>query len=494
MHAMPDTVRVRFAPSPTGEPHLGNIRSALFNWLFARSSGGSFIVRIEDTDQNRKVDGATEALLDSLRWLGLDWDEGPGVGGPYGPYVQSERLATYEEHSERLIAGGRAYRCYCTPEQLAAMRKQQQAEGRPQGYDRRCRELTEGERSERAAENPSPVVRFKMPLSGQIAVPDFVRGEVVFDASLLDDFVLLKSDGFPTYHLANVVDDHLMEITHVMRAEEWLPSAPRHQELYAALGFEMPTLVHLPIILGPDRSKLSKRHGATSALWYRDEGYLADAMVNFLARLGWSLDDSTEVIGRGDLVGKFSLDRILASPAVFDRQKLDWLNGVYIRELPLDELCRELTPFLEAGLPASVARPIDRDYLARIVPLERERLHTLAEASEMLSFFFVDDPGVAAGLPPKGMSEAEARVALERSLALAESSSAWDAASLEGAYRALADEVGVKTGQLFGAIRAAITGRTAAPPLFDTMAVLGRDRCVARMRRAIESLGDAVLK
>ena len=333
-----------------------------------------------------------------------------------------------------------------------------------------------------------------MPLSGQIAVPDFVRGEVVFDASLLDDFVLLKSDGYPTYHLANVVDDHLMAITHVMRAEEWLPSAPRHQELYAALGFEMPTLVHLPIILGPDRSKLSKRHGATSALWYRDAGYLADAMVNFLARLGWSLDDSTEVIGRGELVDKFSLDRILASPAVFDRQKLDWLNGVYIRELPLDELCRELTPFLEAGLPASVARPIDRDYLARIVPLERERLHTLAEAPEMLSFFFVDDPGVAAGLPPKGMSVAEARAALERSLALAESSPAWDATSLEGPYRALADEVGVKTGQLFGAIRAAITGRTAAPPLFDTMAVLGRDRCVARMRRAIESLGDAVLK
>ena len=492
--SMADSVRVRFAPSPTGEPHLGNIRSALFNWLFARASGGTFIVRIEDTDQARLVEGAMDAILDSLRWLALEWDEGPGVGGPYGPYVQSERkaLGIYEEHAQRLLDSGRAYYCYCLPERLDAMRKEQQAAGRSPGYDRRCRDLTEVEREGRLAENPHPVVRFKMPISGEIVVDDAVRGEVKFNAALLDDFVLLKSDGFPTYHLANVVDDHLMEISHVMRAEEWLPSAPRHQELYGALGFDMPQLVHLPIILGPDRAKLSKRHGATSALHYRDEGYLSDAMVNFLARLGWSLDDSTELISRGDLVEKFSLDRILANPAVFDLEKLDWYNGVYIRDLSLEALGDELVPFLEdpqRGLPANVARPIDRDYLLRIMPLERERLKKLSEASEMLSFFFVEQPELEAGaLVQKGMDVGGTRAALTRTLTLAEGAAAWDADALEGPYRALAEELGVKTGQLFGTIRVAITGRTAAPPLFETMAVLGRDRCLTRMRYALAAL------
>ena len=481
------SVRVRYAPSPTGEPHVGNIRSALFNWLFARSVGGTFIVRIEDTDQARLVPGSLDAILEALEWLGLDWDEGPGKDGPHGPYVQSERqaLGIYGEQADRLVAEDKAYPCYCTPARLDEMRKAQQARGESPRYDHRCRDLSAAERAASAAENPKPVVRFKMPLEGEIVVHDLVRGDVSFDAALLDDFVLLKSDGFPTYHLANVVDDHLMEISHVMRAEEWLPSAPRHQELYNALGYEMPQLVHLPIILGPDRAKLSKRHGATSALYYRDAGYLPQAMFNFLALLGWSLDDATDVISRDELVARFSIERILASPAVFNAEKLDWFNGVYIRGMSLDELTDAVLPWLETGLGTS----IDRDYLMRIIPLERERLRKLSDAPEMLSFFFAQQPAVdPQKLVSKGMDRAATQGALKEALAVAEGAGAWTAEALEPAYRALAEKLGVTTGGLFGAMRVAVTGRTAAPPLFDTMAVLGRDRCLARLRYALEAL------
>ena len=366
------TVRVRYAPSPTGEPHVGNIRSALFNWLYARHAGGSFIVRIEDTDQSRLVPGAMDAILDALSWLGLDWDEGPGKDGAYGPYVQSERLPLYQEHAERLVAEGKAYLCYCSEERIDQVRREKQAKGDRSGYDRRCRDPIEAEKAK--AENPNPVVRFKTPLEGSSTVDDFVRGPVTFDVSLLDDFVLLKSDGFPTYHLANVVDDHAMEITHVMRAEEWLPSAPRHQMLYEALGYDMPHLVHLPIILGPDRAKLSKRHGATSVLQFRDDGYLPDAMLNFLALLGWSLDETSELFSRDELIEHFTLERILSSSAVFNHEKLDWFNGVYIRRMGDAELADAITPWLDSeagGLPRerSSGRPrlslLDRSAGAR---------------------------------------------------------------------------------------------------------------------------------
>ncbi len=492
---MTKPVRVRFAPSPTGEPHIGNIRSALFNWLFARSSGGTFILRIEDTDQARLVPGALEAILEGLRWLDLEWDEGPGKDGPYGPYIQSERQAQgiYQHHAGWLVEQGKAYPCYCTPERLDAMRKAQQAAGRSPGYDRRCRYLTPAEREECAKANPNPVIRFAMPTEGKETVHDLVRGDVEFDLSLLDDFVLLKSDGFPTYHLANVVDDHLMEISHIMRAEEWLPSAPRHQELYKAFGFDMPFMVHLPIILGPDRSKLSKRHGATSILQYKADGFLPDAMVNFLALLGWSLNDSTDVISRDELVKHFSLERIVPSPAVFNMDKLEWFNGVYIREMPPEKLAEAIVPWLEQSeeIPTS-AKPIDRAYLLRIIPLERERLKRLSEAPPMLSFFFEEQPAVVpAQLVQKGTDAGTTRLALERALATAEAIDDWSAASLEPAYRALAEDLGLKTGQLFGAIRVAITGRTAAPPLFETMDVLGRERCLKRLRHAVAALPAA---
>ena len=484
------TVRVRYAPSPTGDPHIGNIRSALFNWLYARHTGGTFIVRIEDTDRARMVEGSVETILDALRWLGLDWDEGPGSQTPYGPYVQSERLALYKEHANWLVAEGKAYNCYCTPERLDAVRKERQKAHLPTGYDRRCLDQDEAKKAQEENPNP-PVVRFRMPTEGNVTVHDFVRGEVTFDVSLLDDFVLLKSDGYPTYHLANVVDDHLMEISHVMRAEEWLPSAPRHLLLYDAFGYEMPELVHLPLILGPDRSKLSKRHGAASVLEFREMGYLPDALVNFLALLGWSLDEASEVFTKDDLVRHFTPERIVASPAVFNIEKLDWFNGLYIRGMADEALADALIPWLEDeehGLPAS-ARPVSREYLATIVPLERERLKRLADAPEMLSFFFEERLTYdTAQLVPKGLDSDGARSALGEALATAKSTDNWSVAALETAYRALAERLGVMTGQLFGAMRVAVTGRTAAPPLFDTLAVLGKERSVSRLRAALDVL------
>ena len=482
------TVRVRYAPSPTGEPHVGNIRSALFNWLFARSMNGKFIVRIEDTDQGRLVPGALDSILNALEWLGLDWDEGPEKDGGFGPYVQSQRLHIYREHADWLIQQDKAYYCYCSSERLAEMRTMQQSKGQRPGYDRHCRQKGGDKINESA--NP-PVIRFKMPYSGTITVSDYVRGDVSFEANLLDDFILMKSDGFPTYHLANIVDDHLMEISHVMRAEEWLPSAPRHQELYKAFGYEMPCLVHLPIILGPDRSKLSKRHGATSVLQFRDTGYLPEAMVNFLALLGWSLDDSTEIFSINDLIQHFSIDRILASPSVFNHEKLDWFNGQYIRQLNNQDLAQAVLPWLIDGSSknSSFYKAVNIEYLESIVPLERERLKVLSEAPELFSFFFNDDLGYDKNqLIQKGMDLVSTKTALNAAYDLINNADNWDIETLENAFRLLAQTLEIKTGQLFGSIRVAITGRTAAPPLFDTIHALGKQRCIERIHKAKECL------
>ena len=486
---MSDSVRVRFAPSPTGIPHVGNIRTALFNWLFARHHGGSFIVRIEDTDVTRRVEGAEEAILDSLRWLGLDWDEGPGAGGDYGPYFQSQRLEIYRGVAQQLVEQGDAYFCYCSPERLEEMRREQVERKEPPGYDRRCRSLAEEEQAAHEAQGLTPVVRFKTPLERKIKFQDLIRGAVVFEAGTIDDFVLLKSDGYPTYHLANVVDDHLMKVSHVLRADEWLSSTPRHILLYEALGYEPPAFAHLPMILGPDRAKLSKRHGATSIIEYRDQGYLPEAMVNFLALLGWSLDDKTELMSREELVQNFSIERIGKTGAIFSQEKLGWMNGVYVRQLSTEELVARAMPFLDSGLPETVKRPISRDYVRQIVPLIQERVRVLGEVSELAAFFFVDELDYdVALLLEKGMNREKAVVALERSKERLAGCS-FDASSLEGVLRPLAVELGLKTGELFGLLRVAVTGRTAAPPLFQTMAVLGRERCLRRIAGALGRLG-----
>ncbi len=490
---MEPPVRVRYAPSPTGFPHVGNIRTALFNWLFARHHGGKFIVRIEDTDQARTVPGALEAILDGLRWLGLDWDEGPEVGGDYGPYWQSERLPRYREAAERLIAQGDAYYCYCSSERLGEIRQAQAARKEQTGYDRHCRDLTPAEREKEAeklaAEGRAPVVRFKVPLEGSTTFEDIIRGRIEFENTNLDDFVLLKSDGFPTYHLANIVDDHEMQISHVLRAEEWVSSTTRHLLLYRALGYTPPKFAHLPMILGPDHAKLSKRHGAVSITDYRTEGYLPETMVNFLALLGWALDDKTEIFSAAELVAHFSLERVGKSAAIFNREKLDWMNGTYIRGLGLEELVREVMPFLERGLPETVTRPVSEEYVRQLMPLVQERINTLAEAAGYADFFFLDELDYEApSLIGKKMTiqtTLEAIEAAREKLTVLES---FDHDSLEGALRPLAEQLQLKAGQLFSPLRVATTGRTAAPPLFETMAVLGKVRCLKRLGAAVERL------
>jgi len=488
---MANPVRVRYAPSPTGYPHVGNIRTALFNWLFARHHGGSFIVRIEDTDVTRKVKGTVEAILEGLSWLGLDWDEGPEVGGRFGPYFQSQRLEIYREAAERLVSQGDAYYCYCSSQRLEEMRAEHVRDKQPLGYDRHCRNLSREEQSREEAGGITPVVRFKTPLEGQTRFSDLIRGEVVFENNTIDDFVLLKSDGYPTYHLANVVDDHLMEISHVLRAEEWLSSTPRHLFLYQALGFEPPQFAHLPMLLGADRAKLSKRHGAVSITDYREQGYLPEAMVNFLALLGWSLDDKTELLSRQELINNFSLERVSRTAAIFNRDKLNWMNGVFLRELSHEDLLQKIMPFLESGLPKEVNRPISKEYVSRIVPLTRERINTLAEAATYANFFFLDkleyDASLLIGKKMTIETTLKALKAAQEKLSLLES---FDHDLLEGTLRPLADELGLNAGQLFSPLRVATTGRTAAPPIFETMVVLGKERCLERIRVAIEKLGN----
>jgi glutamyl-tRNA synthetase len=486
---MTTPIRVRFAPSPTGFPHVGNIRTAMFNWLLARHTGGRMILRIEDTDVARRVEGAVHNIMEGLRWLGLDWDEGPDVGGDYGPYYQSERLELYKQAAERLVEQGDAYYCYCSPQRLEELRAGQVKRKEPPGYDRLCRDLTKEERARREAEGITPVVRFKTPLEGQTSYEDVIWGKVVVDNSTLDDFVLLKSDGYPTYHLANVVDDHAMKISHVIRAEEWISSTPRHLLLYQAFGFEPPLYVHHPMILGPDRAKLSKRHGAVSILDYRDMGYLPQTMLNFLSLIGWSLDDKTEIMSRQELVDNFSLERIGKTGAIFNKDKLDWMNGVYIRSLTADEFFEAAQPYLMDDMEAGKAVIAEEDYVRSVLPLVQERARTLVEVVELTGFFFAEELAYDAGLLiGKNMDKAATARALKAAQEKLTPLSRFDADSLEAVLRPLAPELGLKTGQLFGVLRVAVTGRTAAPPLFATMAVLGRDRCMKRIAAALKML------
>jgi glutamyl-tRNA synthetase len=484
---MDKPVRVRYAPSPTGFPHVGNIRTALFNWLWARHTGGKFLVRIEDTDTARTVPGSVDSILESLRWIGLDWDEGPEVGGPHEPYFQSQRLQIYQEITDKLLKEGYAYKCYCSSERLEAMRAEQQKNKVPPGYDRKCRNLTSAEKSQLEAEGVKSVVRFKTPIEGQTKFNDLLRGEVVFENRLLDDFVLLKSDGFPVYHLANVIDDHLMEISHVLRAEEWLSSTPRHIMLYAALGFEPPVFAHMPLILGPDRSKLSKRHGAATLTEYRDQGYLPETMLNFLALLGWSLDEKSELFTRQQLIDNFSLERVSHTAGIFNREKLDWMNGVYMRGLSLDEYIRRAIPFLNKALPIEISRPLDKEYLYSWVPLIKERAKTLMEIPDLGLFFYEENLDYALSkLLIRGDYQLTFNAYQRMQKMVAELP--FTREDLEREFRALAAELGLKAGELFNSLRLVISGREVAPPLFETMIAMGHSRVQDRFRRAVEKL------
>ncbi|MGQ9684531.1 MAG: glutamate--tRNA ligase [Anaerolineae bacterium] len=483
------TVRVRYAPSPTGMLHVGGARTALYNWLFARHHGGRFILRIEDTDRTRYRADALRDLLQGLRWLGLDWDEGPEVGGAHGPYVQSERLPLYQEYAERLLAKGAAYRCYCTPERLTALRDEQAARGLPPGYDRACRDLSRQQIAHYEASGAASVVRLRTPLEGQTTIHDLIRGDITVENRTLDDLVLLKSDGYPTYHLANIVDDHLMEISHVLRGDEWIPSTPRHVLLYQAFGWDPPEFAHLPLILSPTgKGKLSKRKekgpGGEDYLVmvheFAEAGYLPEALFNFLALMGWSLDDTTEILTRQQAIAAFTVQRINDSPAVFSYDKLKWMNGVYIRQLAPVDLATLLTPIL-----ARHGMEVTAEQALKVALLVQERITTLNEAPGLVDFAFADDLSYDPELLiQKNMTADDARRALAAAHHDLAEAPAFAAEHLEARLRALAEAMGLKPGQLFGTVRVAITGRTVAPPLFGTMELLGREQVLKRLRHA----------
>lgn len=494
MTVMTQAVRVRYAPSPTGDFHVGGARTALFNYLFARHHGGQFIVRIEDTDQKRYNPEALDWLLNGLRYLGLAWDEGPEVGGDFGPYTQTERLDIYQAHCQQLIEVGHAYRCFCTSERLDALREEQQRNKQPSGYDRHCRAIEPSQAADRAAQGESFTIRAKLPLEGEITVHDVIRGDITFKNADLQDSVLMKSDGIPTYHLANVIDDHLMEISHILRGDEWVNSMPLHVHLYNAFGWLPPLMAHLPLILNPTgKGKMSKREGRAPdgrvlpvfVRTFEEIGYLPEAMVNYMALVGWSYDDKTELMTRAELIERFSLERVNSSPAAWNYDKLNNMNGLYIRQLTVEDLTDRLLPFLSrAGL------EVERAQLLPITPLIQERIQVLSDASAQVDFFFSDDFDYEpALLIPKKSDAAATLIGLTRAAEIL-SGVEFKHDALDTALRAGADELGLKVGQMFQPIRVAVCGRTASPPLLETLEVLGRETSLKRVKAAIEKLTD----
>ncbi len=479
---MAQAVRTRIAPSPTGDPHVGTAYVALFNYALARQSGGQFVLRIEDTDRQRSTRESEAMIFDALRWLGLEWDEGPDVGGPHGPYRQSERSETYTEHAEMLVASGHAYPCFCTRERLEELRAEQKAAKGRFGYDGLCRSVAPDEAARRRAAGEEHVIRLAMPGDGEIVVDDLLRGEVRFEAAQIDDQVLVKSDGYPTYHLANVVDDHLMEITHVIRAEEWISSLPKHVQLYEAFGWEPPVFCHLPLLRNADKSKISKRKNPVSLNYFRRAGFLPEAMLNYLALMGWAMPDEREEFSLAEFVEAFRLEAISLGGPVFDLTKLTWLNGKHIRDLSPGGLLGRLREGLFS----------DR-YLLEVLPLAHERIETLADFFSYADFFFTGDvdydDAARAKMVMRDRTPAQTaklfRLLLEESL---DSILDWSAETIEGTLRSFCEGNDLKPKDLFMPIRIAVTGRAATPPLFDTMAVLGKEICRWRLRSAIEVL------
>jgi len=478
-------VRVRIAPSPTGDPHVGTAYIALFNYVFARKHGGKFVLRIEDTDQARARGDSEQMIYDALHWVGLTWDEGPDVGGPHAPYRQSERSAIYQDHAALLIERGEAYRCFCTEDRLAKVRLQQQAEKRTLGYDRHCRDLDPADGVRRAAAGEPCVVRLKVPLDGPITFHDLLRGEVTRDAKEIDDQVLLKSDGLPTYHLANVVDDHLMEISHVCRAEEWISSTQKHVLLYKAFGWDAPQFIHMPLLRNADKdkTKISKRKQPVSVNYYRDIGILPEALLNFLGTMGWSFGGDREKFTLQEMIDVFSWDRISLGGPVFNLEKLTWLNEKYLHELSIDELADR-----------AIAWRLNKDYLKTVLPLVQKRIRKLDELIPATEFLFsgdLDYAAVAAELAIPEVAPAEVGKALAAYVERFEARIGWTKQMLEEEANAWVTQLGWKTKHAFMLLRVAVTGRTATPPLFETMVVLGKEVTRRRLRRAAEVVGKA---
>ena len=479
---MSAAVRTRIAPSPTGDPHVGTAYVALFNFALARQNGGSFILRIEDTDRQRSTVASEQQILDALSWLGLKWDEGPDVGGDVGPYRQSERTAIYREHVERLLASGAAYPCFCTRDRLDELRAEQKAAKGRLGYDGRCRSVDPKEAQRRRDDGEEHVIRLAMPSEGETVAHDLLRGDITIANAQVDDQVLLKSDGHPTYHLANVVDDHLMGVTHVIRAEEWLSSLPKHVQLYRAFGWELPIFCHLPLLRNDDTSKISKRKNPVSIDHYRQAGILPEALLNYLALMGWTMPDERDQFSLSEFIAELRLEDISLGGPVFDLDKLNWLNGKYIRDLSIDDLLAKLRGNL-----------LSDQYLRAVLPLVQERIDTLADFVPYGEFFFSGDVSyeesarsklVAKDRTPPQTTKA-LRVLLEEHL---DPILEWSSANIETAMRAFCEASAWTPKELFMPVRVAVTGRTATPPLFETMEVLGKARCRRRIRRAMEAL------
>jgi glutamyl-tRNA synthetase len=482
-------VRVRFAPSPTGYLHIGGARTALFNWLYARRHGGTFVLRIEDTDAERSSWEMVTGIVDGLRWLGLDWDEGPDIGGPHAPYFQSQRVEKYRAMAERLVADGRAYYCYCTTETLQQKRQAAEAAGAGWVYDRTCCALPPAEIAEREAAGGPRAIRFKVP-EGQTSFADLVHGPISFDNANIEDFVVLRSDRQPTYHLSVVVDDIDMEISHVVRGDDHISNTPKHVLLYDAFGAPVPRFAHVPLILGPDKKRLSKRHGATSVMEYQRFGYLPEAMVNFLSLLGWSPGDDRELMTRDELIAAFALEGISGGNAVFNPEKLDWFNQQYIMRLPIDELARRVEPWLrDAGLWRDDLAS-RRDWLARVLELIRPRVKRLDQFPHELRPFLADTVEFDQAAVAKHLARPEIVAAFAALPAALESVEPFDTAPLERALRGLAESHAVKPAALIHATRVAVTGRSVSPGLFDVLELLGRDRVTSRLRAAQKLLTE----
>lgn len=476
---------MRFAPSPTGTLHVGSARTALFNWLFARHKGGSFVLRVDDTDAVRSEDRHETAIFADLHWLGLDWDEGPDKGGPCAPYRQSERLEGYRAAAAELLSGGHAYYCFCPEERLAEARAAALAEGRPPRYDRRCLGLAPEEVRRRLADGEPAALRFQVP-GGEVVIDDVIRGRVAVGADAIGDFIIVRSDGVAGYNFASVVDDRDMHITHVIRGDDHLSNTPRQILVFEALGHEVPTFAHLSMILGADGKRLSKRHGATSVEAFRDDGHLPETVLNYLTLLGWSFDGETTVFTAEQLVAGFELARVSKNAAIFDPEKLDWLNGVYIREMSREMLTDRMLPWLEAaGLVTQEEAASRREWLERLAPLVAERVKRMDEIAPMVSFLFVDEVAIDPDARDKAFSDPRTSELLRavRSVLLEVEPYLSDA--IEAALRSVPEPLEIKPKSVFQAVRVAITGTTVSLPLFESLELLGRERCVRRMDAAI---------
>lgn len=486
----PRPARTRFAPSPTGYLHIGGVRTVIFNWLWARHTGGQFLLRIEDTDRNRFVEGAEEQLIESIKLMDLHWEEGPDIGGPFAPYKSSERLDLYHRRADELLAQGHLYKCWCTAERLKQVNEEKQARKEPPGYDRHCRYLSAEQRAAEDASGKPYVVRIAVPLEGETVVNDFLRGPITFRNELQNDAVMIKSDGFPTYHFAAMVDDHEMQITHVMRADEWIPTSPLHVLIYQFFGWEQPVWVHLPPVLGNNNKKLSKRDGDVAITDYLEKGYLPEALINFLALIGWGYDETTEIMTREELIERFDLRKISASGGVFNVEKLNKFNGIYIRKLTPAALTERMLPYLQRdGLVGATASAAERAYIEQLVPLIHERLVVLSEAPELLRFFFqAPESYDLALLVPKKLDPATTHTALAAAIEALRTLDEWSIEALETRLRALAETLGLKVGDLFMALRVGATGSKISPPLFETLHALGREETLARLERAASSL------